>query len=65
MKWHDRYAFTRRWKLRLNPLICALIGHWRVERWEEEKFDMRNLGKMEKVCFCWRCRVSLNPERNG
>lgn len=59
MRWHDKYAFTRRWKIRLRPIVCRIFGHWPVERWEEEKFDMRNIGKMEKVRFCWRCRCSL------
>lgn len=56
VKWHDKYAFTRRWKVRANRLLCRLFGHRIVEIWEEEKFDMRRLGQMEKVETCSRCR---------
>lgn len=57
--WIHATAFRRRWWLRIRPFVCLILGHRPVERYEEEKFDLSNLGKMEKVRFCWRCRKHL------
>ncbi len=63
MRWHDKYAFTRRWKIKIRRIICSVFGHAPTFRWEEEKFYLPNLGQTSKYHFCRRCREPL-PEDN-